>query len=102
MSPTQPRPIDSSLWLARLGDRNNSIRPIHAAGKAFQVYDRFHCSLMGPTWPNRYYMWSASSGGLIDNNPPVATGGNQWETLFDRALKSNPANAPGFGSRLLG
>src|SRR5437588_1965426 len=24
---------------------------IHAAGQAFQVYDRFHCSLMGPTWP---------------------------------------------------
>src|SRR5947208_3482469 len=70
---------------------------IHAAGKAFQVYDRFHCSLMGPTWPNRYYEWSASSGGLKDNNPPVATAGNQWETLFDRALKSNPANLPGQG-----
>jgi phospholipase C len=70
---------------------------IHAAGKAFQVYDRFHCSLMGPTWPNRYYKWSAQSGGLIDNTPPVSTGGNQWETLFDRALKNNPANVPGQG-----
>ena len=27
----------------------------------------------------------------------VATGGNQWETLFDRALTSNPANLPGQG-----
>jgi phospholipase C len=59
---------------------------IHAAGKAFTVYDRFFCSLMGPTWPNRYYKWSAQSGGLRDNTPPVATGGNQWDTIFDRAL----------------
>lgn len=70
---------------------------IHAAGKAFQVYDRFHCSLLGPTWPNRYYKWSAQSGGHKDNTPPVSTGGNQWETLFDRALVSNPANLPGQG-----
>jgi phospholipase C len=70
---------------------------IHAAGKAFTLYDRFHCSLMGPTWPNRYYKWSAQSGGLRDNTPPVATGGNQLETLFDRALTTNPANIPGQG-----
>jgi phospholipase C len=67
---------------------------LHAAAQEFTLFDRFHCSLMGPTWPNRYYMWSAQSGGLIDNNPPVATAGNQWETLFDRALKHNPANLP--------
>ena len=36
---------------------------IHAAGREFTVFDRFHCSLMASTWPNRYYMWSAQSGG---------------------------------------
>jgi phospholipase C len=30
---------------------------IHAAGKQFTVFDRFHCSLMASTWPNRYYNW---------------------------------------------
>jgi phospholipase C len=59
---------------------------IHAAGREFTVYDRFHCSLMGPTWPNRYYKWSAQSGGKRDNTPPADTLGNQWETLFDRAI----------------
>jgi phospholipase C len=59
---------------------------IHAAGKAYTVYDRFFCSLLCSTWPNRYYMWSAQSGGLRNNNPPVGTAGNQWETIFDRAL----------------
>ncbi len=38
------------------------------------------------TWPNRYYKWSAQSGGIDDNTPPVATAGNQWETIFDRAI----------------
>ncbi len=67
---------------------------IHAAAQAYTVYDRYFCSLLGPTWPNRYYKWSAQSGGKKDNSPPVGTAGNQWETLFDRALKNNPANLP--------
>ncbi|MEA2273914.1 MAG: phospholipase [Solirubrobacteraceae bacterium] len=67
---------------------------IHDAAKAYTIYDRFFCSLLGPTWPNRYYKWSAQSGGLKDNSPPVATLGNQWETIFDRALANNPTNLP--------
>jgi len=61
---------------------------IHAAGKAFTVYDRFFCSLMASTWPNRYYKWSAQSGGRMDNTPPVETAGNQWDTIFDLAIRS--------------
>jgi phospholipase C len=59
---------------------------LHAAADAYTVYDRFFCSLLGPTWPNRYYKWSAQSGGRKDNAPPLETAGNQWETIFDRAL----------------
>src|SRR3954469_20137972 len=58
---------------------------IHPAAKAFTLYDNYFCSLLGPTWPNRYYKWSAQSGGLINNSPPVATAGNQWPTIFDAA-----------------
>ena len=59
---------------------------IHAAAKQFTVYDRFFCSVLSSTWPNRYYKWSAQSGGRKDNAPPLDTAGNQWETIFDRAL----------------
>jgi phospholipase C len=59
---------------------------LHAAAGAYTVYDRFFCSLLGPTWPNRYYKWSAQSGGRKDNSPPLETAGNQWETIFDRAI----------------
>ncbi len=70
---------------------------IHEAAKAYTLYDRFFCSLLGPTWPNRYYKWSAQSGGKINNTPPVDTLGNQWESVFDRALRHNPNNLPGQG-----
>src|SRR3954447_17439329 len=65
---------------------------IHAAAANYTLYDRYFCSLLGPTWPNRYYKWSAQSGGLIDNNPPVATAGNQWDTIFDRAFAQRPTS----------
>ncbi len=35
---------------------------------AFTVCNRWHASLLGPTWPNRYYSHCASSGGLRANN----------------------------------
>ena len=59
---------------------------LHAAAREYTVYDRFFCSILSSTWPNRYYKWSAQSGGRKDNTPPLETGGNQWETIFDRAL----------------
>jgi phospholipase C len=59
---------------------------IHEAARQYTLYDRFFCSLLASTWPNRYYKWSATSGGRKDNTPPLETAGNQWETIFDRAI----------------
>jgi phospholipase C len=59
---------------------------LHDAARKYTMYDRFFCSLLASTWPNRYYKWSAQSGGRKDNTPPFDTGGNQWETIFDRAI----------------
>jgi phospholipase C len=59
---------------------------IHEAARQYTLYDRFFCSLLASTWPNRYYKWSATAGGRKDNTPPLETLGNQWETIFDRAL----------------
>jgi phospholipase C len=70
---------------------------VHAAAQEFTLYDNFHCSLMASTWPNRYYMWSAQSGGLKNNDPPFRTAGNQWPTIFDRALGNPPVSKPGLG-----
>ena len=59
-----------------------------AAAEAFTLYDRFFCSLMASTYPNRHYMWAAQAGGQQDNalRRPATRPGFQWETIFDRAL----------------
>jgi phospholipase C len=59
---------------------------IHEAARSYTLYDRFFCSLLSSTWPNRYYKWSAQSGGRKTNDPPLDTAGNQWETIFDRGI----------------
>jgi phospholipase C len=44
---------------------------IPAVADAFTLYDRYFCSLLGPTWPNRQYMHSATSGGIKENASPA-------------------------------
>src|SRR4051794_16399666 len=60
---------------------------LHAAARQFTIYDRFFAAVLASTWPNRYYKWSAQSGGRKDNTPPLESAGNQWETIFDRARR---------------
>jgi len=56
------------------------IRVLSALGAEFAVCDRWFSSMPGPTWPNRFFMHAASSGGL-DDSP---TGAQSAEaTLFD-------------------
>jgi phospholipase C len=58
--------------------------PFHyALADAFTVCDAYHCSLLGPTDPNRYHMWSgwvgndgSGEGPVIDN----AEAGYGWST----------------------
>jgi phospholipase C len=52
---------------------------IQDAARTFTTFDRFHCSLMGSTLPNREYMWSGESYGNIDNDLPPQT---QYTTGF--------------------
>ncbi len=47
---------------------------IPSVAKAFTTYDRFFCSLLGPTYPNREYMHSAQSYGMKGNAFPAAPG----------------------------
>jgi len=64
--------------------------PYHyALADAFTVCDAYHCSVLGPTDPNRYYMWSGwvgndgvGGGPVIDN----AEAGYGWST-YPEALQ---------------
>jgi phospholipase C len=59
------------------------------ASKEFLTHDRFFCSILSSTYPNRHYMWGAQAGGVRTNEIPAETLGYQWETIFDRALSKN-------------
>jgi phospholipase C len=63
---------------------------IPAVADAFTLYDRYFCSLLGPTWPNREYMHSGTSGGnkanasAADVVAGLSSGGlYKWQTIWD-------------------
>ncbi len=54
--------------------------------RSFTICDRYHCSLLSATYPNRTYLHSAQSGGMQDFgiDEVVTTLGFQWPTIWDR------------------
>ena len=58
--------------------------PYHyALADAFTVCDAYHCSLLGPTDPNRYHMWTGWAGNDGSGEGPVidnAEAGYGWST----------------------
>jgi phospholipase C len=62
--------------------------PFHyALADAFTICDAYHCSLLGPTDPNRYYMWTGwvgndgKGGGPVISNAELGYG---WTTYPER------------------
>ncbi|WP_037361728.1 phosphocholine-specific phospholipase C [Amycolatopsis orientalis] len=62
--------------------------PFHyALADAFTLCDAYHCSLIGPTDPNRYYMWTGYTGNDGAGGGPVITNaeaGYSWRTYPER------------------
>ncbi|HEY2638063.1 MAG TPA: alkaline phosphatase family protein [Solirubrobacteraceae bacterium] len=61
---------------------------IPSAAKAFTTYDRFFCSLLGPTYPNRLYMHAAQSFGQQVNNIEV----HPDDTIFNALAQAGVSN----------
>ncbi|HYZ92180.1 MAG TPA: alkaline phosphatase family protein [Actinomycetota bacterium] len=57
--------------------------------RRFTTFDRYHCSLLGPTFPNREYMHSAQSGEMKSNDFPSGPDGFEWEAIWDRLAAAN-------------
>jgi phospholipase C len=66
--------------------------PFHwALADAFTICDRYHCSVFGPTNPNRLYMWTGmidpaggSGGPVIDDSPAFNNVTLSWTTYPER------------------
>ncbi|HEX4119400.1 MAG TPA: alkaline phosphatase family protein [Verrucomicrobiae bacterium] len=64
-----------------------------ALAEAFTVCDAYHCSLLGPTWPNRMYWMTGTidpdghhGGPVVHNKMP--DGGFTWTTYPERLEKA--------------
>jgi phospholipase C len=66
--------------------------PFHyALADAFTICDAYHCSLLGPTDPNRYYMWTGWVGNDGKGGGPVIANdeiGYDWTTYPERLQKA--------------
>jgi phospholipase C len=57
--------------------------------RRFTVMDRHHASLLGPTWPNRQYLYSATSEGKKRPPKPLDVGVYHAPTIFDRLASAD-------------
>lgn len=60
-----PGAVDPMQYLTR-----EDVPVSYALADAYTVCDRWFCSVMGPTWPNRFYWHAGSSFGLMTNDLP--------------------------------
>ncbi|HMK63126.1 MAG TPA: alkaline phosphatase family protein, partial [Acidimicrobiales bacterium] len=68
----------------------------YSLADAFTICDNYHCSVLGPTHPNRLYAWSGTldpageAGGpiLVTNSSSSFIGSTRWKTMPEE-LESN-------------
>ncbi|HVB73028.1 MAG TPA: alkaline phosphatase family protein [Ktedonobacteraceae bacterium] len=59
----------------------------YALADSFTLCGNYFCSLLGPTAPNRLYLWSATSGGNTSNR--ISHGSLDWPIICDLLDASN-------------
>jgi phospholipase C len=75
--------------LLALGYFEGEDLPIYnAIARRFLVFDDWHASILGPTYPNREYLLSAQSGGNKANAFPPTADGWQWDSIVDRLVRA--------------
>lgn len=67
----------------------------YALANAFTVCDAYHCSLFGPTNPNRRYLWTGTSGAGTITNSSWTHYIVENDDLWESNVTSDPANDRG-------
>jgi phospholipase C len=82
---------------------------LYALADQYTVCDRWFGSVLGPTWPNRFYLHAATSEGLKSNDPITDGPATIWEKLGKGCYSSRAYTAghafwyhAGFRGRPLG
>jgi phospholipase C len=83
--------VDVDLAVVMRGFRPDQVPVLHTLASEFAVCDHWFSSLPGPTWPNRFFVHAATSGGLDDSPSPLRSAeavlaGYRFEngTIYDR------------------
>jgi phospholipase C len=82
-------PNKTNLTMAHL--QRSDIPYHYALADAFTICDAYHCSLLGPTDPNRYHMWTGwvgndgSGGGPVIDNAEAGYGWSTYPELLEKA-----------------
>jgi phospholipase C len=61
----------------------------YSLAEQFPIGDRFFCSVLSQTWPNRKYLIAGSSRGLTDDNSNLTTSYTPTGTIFNELDKYN-------------
>ncbi|MFI5296988.1 MAG: phospholipase C [Polyangiales bacterium] len=56
------------------------------AANTFSLADHYHSALLGPTWPNRMFLYAATSFGVTDNTFPTGYGNILIDNLNTRGV----------------
>jgi phospholipase C len=56
---------------------------LYSLADQFVLCQQWHCSVLGPTWPNRMFLHSAQSNGRKNNDLPDTPAGFTWPTIYD-------------------
>jgi|HubBroStandDraft_1064217.scaffolds.fasta_scaffold00074_48 phospholipase C len=72
--------MNGFLKTANVGDRfpigyymGDQVPFFAAAAQNWTICDRYFCSILGPTWPNRFYMHSGQTDRLTTGGPTIDT-----------------------------
>ncbi|KWA22261.1 alkaline phosphatase family protein [Burkholderia territorii] len=74
-----PPPAGSVGAVMQGADVRTQAPSLYALANAFVLCDRWHASMPGPTWPNRFFLHGASSAGL--DHSPTREEMAGWDTL---------------------
>jgi phospholipase C len=85
------RAADGTYGPLTMGYHTRADLPFHyALADAFTICDAYHCSVLGPSWPNHLYAVSGTidpagaNGGPVVQNALPPSGGFTWTTYAER------------------
>ncbi len=82
--------VESSSGPVAMGYWEQADQPFYySLASVFPISDRYFCSVLGQTYPNRRYLISATSIGQVDDTTPALTDYPANGTIFDRLDAQN-------------